>query len=139
MTSSTFDGNLPLKASTDYTNFTNYIESEMVALLESNALVDSAKVKVTDISNSSSNSVIVKFESACYFQVPEINNMTAISTLLFESITNSSLFWLTNEKPKIVEPLVIKIQSDKNETEIAKKIGKSINRINKFIIFFKLK
>ena len=130
MTDSVFDEDLALKAGTAYTNFKNDIESELVSILESNALVESAKLKVTDIQDNASvkrsaAELIVYFESACYVRVAEISNMTAISTVLFESITNSQSFSQANFE--VEEPQVI--ITNENKARIDEEISKSIMNV----------
>ena len=130
MTNLVFDDDLALKAGTAYTNFKNDIESELVSILESNALVESAKVKVTDIQENarvkrSAAELIVHFESACYVRVAEISNMTAISTVLFESITNSQSF--SPADFQVEEPQVI--ITNENKTRIDEGISKSIMNV----------
>ena len=92
---------------TAYINLKTDIESEMVAILENNVLVETAEVSVTDIEENDSNRkkrmvdppqvkkrlTIIKFVSVCYVRLENFIDMEAIKISLMESIKSSEPFW----------------------------------------------
>ena len=114
------------------------IESELKSMLESNDLVETAKVSVTGIKKGRRNShesneyvvKIVEFIAVCFVRNQTQLDMIAIRKVqqsLMQSIETSEPFSLANkplvvDKPKIIKIIALPIA---NETEIEKKIGKS--------------
>ena len=111
------------------------IESELKSILESNDLVETAKVSVTGIKADDSNyrrreyvAKIVDFIAACF-----VRNHTQLDTgavkrveqSLIHSIKNSGSFSSENSSFVVDKPTVIKITPlpVSNETEIKMKIG----------------
>ena len=113
------------------------IESELKSILESNDLVETAKVSVTGIKAGESNYrrreyavKIVEFIAACFVRNQTKLDMGAIKRVrqsLIHSIENSGSFSSADTPIDVVEPKVIKIKPlpVANETEIKLKIGQS--------------
>ena len=115
----------------------------MKSILESNGLVETAKVSVTGIkayesnyrrrdSRESSEYVmeIAEFIAACYVRYQTQLDMVAIRRVqqsLKQSIESSVTFSLTNKPLVVVKPKVITIKAQPiaNKTEIKEKIGES--------------
>ena len=121
------------------------IESELKSILESNDLVETAKVSVTDIKAYESNyrrrdsskyvTKIAEFIAACYVRNQTQLDREAIRKVqqsLIQSIENSESFLLANKSFVVVKPKVISIIANEtdslfiaNETEIETKKGES--------------
>ena len=133
---------------TKFFNQETEIESELKFILESNDLVESAKVSVTSIktiesnyrrreSHESSEHVvkIVEFIAACYVRNQtqlDTEAITRVQQSLIESIENSGSFSPAKSSFVVVKPKVISIIANEtdslfiaNETEIETKKGES--------------
>ena len=121
------------------------IESELKSILESNDLVETAKVSVTGIKTGESNNrrreyavKIVEFIAACFIRNHTQIDMGAIKRVqqsLINSIENSGSFSSANSPIVFAKPKVIKIKPlpVANETEIKIKIGQSTTDSNNTI------
>ena len=116
----------------------------MKSILESNALVETAKVSVTGIKASESTYrrrdsgesrehvvQIVEFIAACYVRNQtklDTEAITGVQQSLFQSIENSGSFSPAKSSFVVEKPKVIKIKPlfIANETEVETKIGESI-------------
>ena len=125
------------------------IESELKSVLESNDLVETAKVSVTGIKASKSNyrgrqfvANIVDFIAACFVQNQtqlDIEAIQRVKQSLIHSIENSGSF-SANSRFVVVEPKVIKIKPlpIANETEIKTKIGESTTDSDNSVYTYKI-
>ena len=113
------------------------IESELKSVLESNDLVETAKVSVTGIKASKSNhrrrdyvAKIVEFIAACFVRNQtqlDLGAMKRVQQTLIHSIENSGSFSSANSPLVVAKPKIIKIKPlpIADETEIKTKIGGS--------------
>ena len=113
------------------------IESELKSILESNDLVETAKISVTSLKASESNYLrrenvakIVEFITVCFIRNQTNLDMAALKRLqqsLIHSVENSGSFASANGQFIVAKPKVIRIKSlpIANETEIETKIGES--------------
>ena len=129
---------------TKFFNQETEIESELKFILESNDLVESAKVSVTSIKTIESNYrrreshelsenvvKIVEFIAACYIRNQtnlDTEAITGVQQSLVQSIENSGSFSSAKSSFVVEKPKVIKIKPlfIANETEVETKIGESI-------------
>ena len=133
---------------TKFFNQETEIESELKFILESNDLVESAKVSVTSIKTIESNYrrreshelsenvvKIVEFIAACYIRNQtnlDTEAITGVQQSLVQSIENSGSFSSAKSSFVVEKPKVITIRANEtealfiaNETEIETKIGES--------------
>ena len=128
------------------------IESELKSILESNDLVETAKVSVTSIKASESNygrrdsresheSVvkIVEFIAACFVRNQtqlDMNAVREVQQSLMQSIEYAESFSLANKALVVVKPKVLKIVAlpIANKTEIEIKIGESTTKSDKTVV-----
>ena len=124
------------------------IESELKSILESNDLIETAKVSVTGVKASESNyrrrdsresrehvMQVVEFIAACYVRNQtqlDTEAITRVQQSLIESIENSESFSPSKSSFVVVKPKVISIIANEtdslfiaNETEIETKKGES--------------
>ena len=99
---------------TAYTNLKTDIEAELVTILETNILVKTAEVSVTDIEEidfnrhkrmielqSETRTIMIQFVSACYVRHANIIDINAIKKSLMNSI--KSLETINVVRPKVIE------------------------------------
>ena len=121
----------------NYITFKNKIESELEMILESNDLIVSAKVSVTDIAQTdfnrrqqSNKRALIEFIAICTVRVAEIKQMDEIKSSITTSISNadSKLYELIDEestsnfKASFAKPTIIKIEAP-SKSAISDKIG----------------
>ena len=108
---------------TAYINFKTDIEAELVSILESNILVETAEVSVTDIeendfsrqkrmiepSQVKTRPIIIHFVSVCYVHLENIIDMDSIEVSLMKSITSLETFLSSEGSINAVQPKVIEI------------------------------
>ena len=126
----------------DYEMFKTKIESELEMILETNDLIESAKVYVNDMQEPnlihrkrSDERVMIEFIGVCTVRDPEITNMDFIESLnvdpdLYEYFDEKSI---SNFVVSLARPTIIQI-NDPSKSEISDKIGLFNFLINHIII-----